>query len=224
MATSSYTPDGTPIARHELKLAIHNNEGVEEKTIRLDSIVDAEDAAKERRRKQNRIAQRKHSESKERAEHRWRETSPMTIATCRTAESRAETLCNVQVTRNSGLTAALGTVLLLRHPTARGGSSTRRLQPQLHIHHITKPFVVIRPSHALGRVRLRQPADSVRQPMDALLASRLSPLRWRPQQCSAVWGGVSRQPQPQPQSHSKHSIARHCAFSGFAFASVSSFV
>ncbi|KAK1241874.1 hypothetical protein MKX07_007697 [Trichoderma sp. CBMAI-0711] len=64
MTTSSYTPDGTPLARHELKLAIHNNEGVEEKTIRLDSIVDAEDAAKERRRKQNRIAQRKHRRRK----------------------------------------------------------------------------------------------------------------------------------------------------------------
>ncbi|KAH0499686.1 hypothetical protein TgHK011_006862 [Trichoderma gracile] len=54
----------TPIARHQLKLATHNNEEMEDKTIRLDSIVDAEDAAKERRRKQNRIAQRKHRRRK----------------------------------------------------------------------------------------------------------------------------------------------------------------
>lgn len=65
MATSSYTPDHTTMARHDLKLAIHNNEEIEDK-ISIDSIVDAEDAAKERRRKQNRIAQRKHSESRRR--------------------------------------------------------------------------------------------------------------------------------------------------------------
>ncbi|KAK4062326.1 hypothetical protein Trihar35433_9147 [Trichoderma harzianum] len=60
MATSSCTPDRPPVNRHELRLCIQNDEGIEEK-IKLDSIVDAENAAKERRRKQNRIAQRKHT-------------------------------------------------------------------------------------------------------------------------------------------------------------------
>lgn len=78
MATSSYTQDRTPTARHELKLAIHKNEGIEDKSIKLDSIIDAEDAAKERRRKQNRIAQRKHSESRRRNTNHH-ETSRMTV-------------------------------------------------------------------------------------------------------------------------------------------------
>lgn len=64
MATSSCTPDRPTSNRHELRLCIQNDEGIEEK-IKLDSIVDAENAAKERRRKQNRIAQRKHSKSRQ---------------------------------------------------------------------------------------------------------------------------------------------------------------
>ncbi|UKZ53110.1 hypothetical protein TrVGV298_006898 [Trichoderma virens] len=63
MATSSCTPDRPSGNRHELRLSIQNVEGIEEK-IKLDSIVDAENAAKERRRKQNRIAQRKHRRRK----------------------------------------------------------------------------------------------------------------------------------------------------------------
>ncbi|KAL6814910.1 hypothetical protein J3E69DRAFT_370408 [Trichoderma sp. SZMC 28015] len=72
MATSSCTPDRPSGNRHELRLCIQNDEGIEEK-IKLDSIVDAENAAKERRRKQNRIAQRKHRRRK--AEQRLSEMS-----------------------------------------------------------------------------------------------------------------------------------------------------
>ncbi|OPB41015.1 hypothetical protein A0O28_0107120 [Trichoderma guizhouense] len=72
MATSSCTPDRPTGNRHELRLCIQNDEGIEEK-IKLDSIVDAENAAKERRRKQNRIAQRKHRRRK--AEQRLSEMS-----------------------------------------------------------------------------------------------------------------------------------------------------
>jgi hypothetical protein len=46
--------------RNVLRLSIHNEEGIEEK-VRIDTIIDVEAAAKERRRAQNRIAQRKHS-------------------------------------------------------------------------------------------------------------------------------------------------------------------
>ncbi|KAL7946969.1 hypothetical protein V8C42DRAFT_298875 [Trichoderma barbatum] len=63
MATSSCTPDRPSGDRHELRLSIHNDEGIEEK-VKPESIVDAENAAKERRRKQNRIAQRKHRRRK----------------------------------------------------------------------------------------------------------------------------------------------------------------
>ncbi|KAL6894766.1 hypothetical protein GGI43DRAFT_132040 [Trichoderma evansii] len=45
--------------RNVLRLSIQNEEGIEEK-VRIDSIIDAEAAAKERRRAQNRLAQRKH--------------------------------------------------------------------------------------------------------------------------------------------------------------------
>ncbi|KAK0755638.1 hypothetical protein N5P37_011881 [Trichoderma harzianum] len=72
MATSSCTPERPSGNRHELRLCIQNDEGIEEK-IKLDSIVDAENAAKERRRKQNRIAQRKHRRRK--AEQRLSEMS-----------------------------------------------------------------------------------------------------------------------------------------------------
>jgi hypothetical protein len=58
--SSSGNPDRASSNRNVLRLSIQNEEGIEEK-VKIDSIVDAEAAAKERRRKQNRIAQRKHS-------------------------------------------------------------------------------------------------------------------------------------------------------------------
>ncbi|KAL7935787.1 hypothetical protein V8C35DRAFT_262076 [Trichoderma chlorosporum] len=72
MATSSCIPDRPSGHRHELRVSIRNDQGIEER-IKLDSIVDAENAAKERRRKQNRIAQRKHRRRK--AEQRLSEMS-----------------------------------------------------------------------------------------------------------------------------------------------------
>lgn len=60
MAMSASNSERASGNRNVLRLSIHNEEGIEEK-VRIDSIIDAEAAAKERRRTQNRIAQRKHS-------------------------------------------------------------------------------------------------------------------------------------------------------------------
>ncbi|KAL7783604.1 hypothetical protein V8C37DRAFT_397010 [Trichoderma ceciliae] len=72
MAMPSCNPDRAASGRHGLRLSIQNEEGVEEK-VEIDSTVDAEADAKERRRKQNRIAQRKHRRRK--AEQRLYATS-----------------------------------------------------------------------------------------------------------------------------------------------------
>ncbi|KAK6448902.1 hypothetical protein ACSS6W_008557 [Trichoderma asperelloides] len=63
MAMSASNSERASGNRNVLRLSIHNEEGIEEK-VRIDSIIDAEAAAKERRRTQNRIAQRKHRRRK----------------------------------------------------------------------------------------------------------------------------------------------------------------
>lgn len=60
MAMSASTSERASGGRNVLRLSIHNEEGIEER-VRIDTIIDPEAAAKERRRAQNRIAQRKHS-------------------------------------------------------------------------------------------------------------------------------------------------------------------